>query len=104
MGKPADDEIADYGKSEQPSVAEGQTADANTGKKIEIELVSMPEGMKRVLSGGWYLDRYRSALLLDETGALPNNMIYIVNDINEANRRFDVKSETWVLASIPEGK
>jgi hypothetical protein len=32
MGKPADDDVADYGKNEQPPAAEGQTADANANE------------------------------------------------------------------------
>jgi hypothetical protein len=90
MGKPADDVVAGYG---------------NDGKEeIEVKLVSIQEGMKKISEGGWYLDRYRSALQLEETGALPNDQIYIVNNINEANRRFDVKSKTWAPAPVTDGK
>ena len=68
---------------------------AHKMNESQIELTTIQKGLEKIAGGGWYLDRYRSALKLAETGALPNDMIYITDSVYEANRRYDNETKTW---------
>jgi len=89
MGQTDDEAVANYGKKPPE---EGE-------KKVEIVQISIKDGLERIAKGGWFLDRYRSALSLKESGPMPNDQIFIVNDEEEASRRYDTEKEEWVSAS-----
>ena len=65
-------------------------------KREEIELITIEKGLEKIAKGEWYLDRYRSAVMT-ESGGLPHGLIFITNVEEEASRRYDSDSKSWVL-------
>jgi len=94
MGK-TDDVVADYGKEKAEPADVQEEVGSDTEKKINIELISVENGLKKIAEGGWYLDRYRTALK-DGCKHPESGWIVITDDKYEASRRFDSDSRKWI--------